>query len=682
MAQHPGIANSPLRPVVELWLSKIKIALEHKKEVFQDDADEIMRFYSEPHDFMYGSEYSKKSKSFVVGDDETDVPAPTFRMTANKVAEFVQLFGPMLYHKNPIRKVTPRNVPKPPPELFGVPPDGMATPAGPDQQQNQMMAMMTMQYQMVRGRMDQQRVQDSYRAELLQTYLNYTPNELDLKSEMSMAIDEAMVKGRGVMWTEVFQRPLNNGQKLVGNFFGSVDDLIIDPDAEDLKDAHYVVRRCIKAAWEVEEKFGWEPGSLNPNRESLNQQALTAADPNGMDRRKRGKSCDQVIYYEIWSRMGAGSRLREGEDRDGPLDYMVDRLKPFLDSFGPFVYLAVAEGVNCPLNVPPELLDAPGGMEDPQVAETLRANFAWPIPFFADAQNPWPFTEIDFHPIPKRAWPMAHMRPAMGYQKFLNWIYSLMANKIKITCRDIIMMAMGQDPEVKAAIEHGADLTIIELQTRNPGEFEQIMKVLQMEPMNKDVWQVADKIEMLFEKATGQTDILYGMQSGPALRSAQEAALKGDMTRLRPDAMVNVVENSSAVMARKEAMAARWVLRPQNDIAPVLGQDGAIIWSMLLFSQDVFYVVRELEYRIEAGSSKKPNRDLDLANSNDAAQFVFPMLKEVYAANGNPEAVNAFLRFWCKARDLDPDPFMLPVMPPPPPPGAGPPPGGPPPAKG
>jgi hypothetical protein len=665
--------DTPLAPLVELWLSKIRIAREHKKDQFQDDADEINRFYTEAHDFMYKGDYGKKSRAFVVGDDESDVPPPKFQMTANKVAEFVDLYGPMLYHKNPVRRVTPRKIPAPSPDLLGLP-DQIADPMVQQQVMlNPQMAPLLQAYQMTQQHIAQQRAQDGYRAQLMECYLNYTPNELDLKTESRNSVDEALVKGRGLLWTEVFQRPLGNNQKLIGSFFGSVDDLFIDPDCEKLKDAQWVVRRCKKATWEVERKYGWKPGSLKSNAESLNQQAETELDQDGLDKRRRGQSSDLIIYYEIYSRMGAGTRLKD----DPAMTYgALDGLSPFMEVFGDYVYLVVAQGVGCPLNINPEMFDVPGGLQDPQVLQSMKQSMAWPIPFWADAQNPWPFTEIDFHPIPKRAWPRAHMKPAMGYQKFLNWCYSMMANKIRITCRDILVTAASLTEEQKKTIESGPDLAIIEIANRNPGEFDKIMDVLKMLPMNADLYKICDQVELLFEKATGMTDIIYGMQSGPQIRSAQEAALKGDMTRIRPDAMANVLEDAMGLAARKEAMGARWILQ-EKDIAPVIGPDGAKLWTMMLFSLDVWYVVREFDYRIEAGSTKKPNRDLDLANSNEAGQFVLPTLMQQYMATGDPTAVNALMRFWAKARDIDPEPFMLKPMQmaPPPPPGGPPAPG-------
>ena len=40
-------------------------------------------------------------------------------------------------------------------------------------------------------------------AESIQSYLNYTPNELNLKENSRRVVDEAIIKGMGVWWTEL-----------------------------------------------------------------------------------------------------------------------------------------------------------------------------------------------------------------------------------------------------------------------------------------------------------------------------------------------------------------------------------------------------------------------------------------------------------------------------------------------
>ena len=101
--------TSPFKALVSQWNEKIKLAMDFKKEEFQNDANTCMRFFNGPYEFMYGLKRGGTG-SFVYTGGE-DLPKPAFAMTVNKVAEMVQLFGPVLYHRNPQRQVNPQKPP-------------------------------------------------------------------------------------------------------------------------------------------------------------------------------------------------------------------------------------------------------------------------------------------------------------------------------------------------------------------------------------------------------------------------------------------------------------------------------------------------------------------------------------------------------------------------------------------
>src|SRR4029078_12271091 len=94
-------------------------------------AKEGMKFFSGPYDFLYRREYATSNPFFKYNPsgDETDPPDPCFQMSLNLVAEMVQIFGPVLYHRNPDRKVNPRQVPLPP---LGLVAQGMTDPNDPN----------------------------------------------------------------------------------------------------------------------------------------------------------------------------------------------------------------------------------------------------------------------------------------------------------------------------------------------------------------------------------------------------------------------------------------------------------------------------------------------------------------------------------------------------------------------
>src|SRR3990167_822133 len=197
--------DHPLRPLTKGWLKKIKRADEHKKVQFGDDAQEAMNFFNGPVNFFWEKEYMGGKRGFLVGDDEETLPAPSFRMCVNKVAELVQIMGPNFYHHNPKIVVTTYTPPGPPMELFvPPPPTGPIDPAQGMMLEQQMM-MGQQQFAMVQQQQHMEQVVNGIRASLLDYLLNYTQQELDKKSHGRKAIVEAIIKGMGVLWTEVYE---------------------------------------------------------------------------------------------------------------------------------------------------------------------------------------------------------------------------------------------------------------------------------------------------------------------------------------------------------------------------------------------------------------------------------------------------------------------------------------------
>jgi hypothetical protein len=636
-------SDSPLRPVVSQWVAKFKLAKEHKTEKFSKFAEEAMRFFSGPYDFMYKK--NAIDAGFVYGGNEDERPQPTFGMTVNKVAELVQLFGPALYHRNPVRQVNPRH-----PPVVSI--DVLGDPMDPNVQQA---------YQQIIQPAQAALAIDKARSDLLAHYLNYTPTALDLKKHSRWAIDEALIKGMGVLWTEVYQ-PEGAATKMVGSFFDTVDNLLIDPDVEKLEDAKWIARRCIRPYWEVEEEYGLAPNSLQgkATMESGNRAAEVSVDRDGDYNRKRGLTNDLIVYYHVYSKMGMGGKL-QGSDPD---------LRSSLDAFGDFVYLVIADGVPYPLNVPDAIMPT---ATDQEVQQRLQ----WPTPFWAD--DAWPFTAITFHDIPREIWPMSHIKPAMGELKFINWCYSFLAGKVRTASRDFIAIAKGAAEELKESIRKGGDYSVLELEVLY-GDINKVVQFLQHPEFNPEIYKVLQGVMHLFEQRTGLTELMYGL-SAKQMRSAEEASIKGDQVSVRPDDMANKVEDSMTEVARKEALAARWHLTGQ-DVIQVMGQVGAQWWDKLLTAADPGEILHQLEYRIEAGSARKPNRARDLANANQAMQTLFQQMFSYASSTGNVGPVNTLILNWCKANEIDPKGMTLAPPPPPPPGPAGGPPGPPPPQSG
>lgn len=628
---------SKLNSICRLWQDKLALARTYKRDVFGNQADECWRFFTGPHDFVYEMLDAKKyrySQSFSTGRPS----APMFKVTFNKAAELVQLFLPVLYHRNPTREVLPRGANLAPQLL----------------QQLQMMGLQ------VSGEvpLDKQII-----AGLLNTVLDYTPGELDLRRESRLSITEALVKGRGLLWTEVVP---GANRWMVGSFFGSVDDLLIDPDAQTLRDAKFVARRRLQPIWEVSRKFGIPHHKLEGACKSFAKRSEDAGlkQHDAYDRQIESTN-DLVEYWEIYSRMGVGGRLHGADEN----------LRNISESFPENCYLAVCRELEFPLNLPDDLDPNQLGLE-----EELQARLSWPIPFHDDATHPWPFTELDFHEMPKCVWPASHLGFALGEQLFLDWAYTFLANKVRHSSRGVWLLSKEVAQEFRRAIEEGMDNEVVEIPTKNARQkLDELVKYLGEPGMNTDLLTVLQQIERNFEKRTGLSELMYGM-TNVQMRSASEARVKEGQLNVRPDDMAQMVENWMGLAARKEAIATSLLLSGE-DVAPIFcehkqppsfdPQTGmpmpsmspfSDLWDQLVHNRPVEEVVSEFSYTIESGSARKPNRERQISNIDESAQVVLPLLQGYFQMSGDPTPINAWVTEWARSRDFDVTPFLLPDM--------------------
>ena len=612
----------------QFWLTKISKAKAHKNLVFQDDADEAFRFFNGPHDFMY--------EAGQTGSPE-DLPLPSFRMTSNRVAEVVQLFGPALYHTNPSCQVTPREPVILPPAIYGNP----------------------MAFQQATAAADARRSLDQAKSTILESYLRWVPVETQMRTHARKAVEEALIKGRGLLWVELYQPP-GTSFKTVGAYYDSVDNFQIDPDADSMENAKWVARHCIKPVWEVEREYGLAPGTLHGNITSAEAQSYAEVTTDGAHRAKTGETNDLIRYWKIYSRMGLGARLQG----------MGNAYRGAMDLFGDHVFLVVADGHPYPLNVPSTIYGAKG---DPKFVEQLIRRISWPTPFWLN--NAWPVAILDFHPVPGQPWPMSHIKPGLGELKFLNWSYSFLAGKIRNTTRDFIAVLKQAGEELKTSILEGKDLTLLEIdgQYKTIGE---VVQFLQHPSMNGDIFRVIEAVERNFEKRVGLNELMYG-SSENQLRSAAEADIKSNNLSVRPDDMAECVEAFMKQVFVMLGGASRYHLRGA-DVAPLVGSDVALFWDKYLATMNYASASRELEYRIEAGSVRKPNRARDTQNITDAMQVLYPQFVQYGAGTGDFGPANAMITEYCRVRDI-PNPqrfFMRPPVQP-----ALPGPGGPPPSQ-
>tara|TARA_Y100000401_G_scaffold25730_1_gene17987 strand:+ start:5552 stop:7858 length:2307 start_codon:yes stop_codon:yes gene_type:complete len=615
----------PFRPIVDQWLEKIKKAKKQKHERFGKYAEEAMKFFDGSHDWMWKGDYAKSSGGFL--DKKAQGAMPTFRMTVNRVFEAVALFGPVLYHRNPVIQVTPRVTPKIEPVLLGLDPE--------DEEQIQQAQQMIFQQDMEN---DKKR---SY-SRLKEHYLNWVQQECNKKDQARMAINEAIVKGMSFLWTEMY-RPSGSEINVPKSFYVSVDDVVIDPDAQYWEDVQWVARRCVHPRWKVEREYGIE-GKLKGTKSSLNRQAEKSNRSTKEDSgsKRTGDSFDLVEYWQIYSKTGFGTRLK----KSGVVKDVKEKFD--FEQFGDFCYIAVTEDCSYPLNMPPESLEG-----DP---EEMFLRSQWPIPFWTDGG--WPFSKLHFYEKPKEIWPISLIKPAIGELRFVNWCMSFLADKVAASSTTYVAIAKAAGAEIQDQIKSGVGpYTHIEISEIFGRSVSDVVSFLDAPSFNVDIWRMVSEVLDMIDKRTGLTELLYGLSGGTQIRSATEADVRNQNVSVRPDDMASRVEDWLSKCAVNEMLTAEWALTG-NDVYHVLGPTGAMIWEQQIQQQEFERTVRDYDYRIEAGSARKPNKTNIIRQLNDFAQIAFPMIQQ-FVEMGMDGPYNAFMRDWAKANEMDVEPYLL-----------------------
>jgi hypothetical protein len=646
-----------LRSIATSWLSKIKSAEKHKRP-FTEDARECANFFDGTNDWFWKNKQEGDSAA-------PKIAPPSFRMTINKAFEAVKLFGSVIYSRNPVRTVTPRQFPVIPPVALGIDPsappqiDPMSGQPLPDPR---IQGFIQLSQQV--GNIEEMRRTVS---QMMEAYLNYTPVELNLKEHSRKAVDEAIIKGMGLWWTELVELPGSEEGTtfgIVGSFYDSCDNLLMDPDADEQEDILWSARRCVHPVDEVARQYGLSREDLKGHLESYASQS-EEGDRGYKLKKRNGKTNDLIVYWKIYSKTGFGHSLK-----GAPKEF-----QGMFDGLGQNCYIVVAEGIDYPLNCSKEIALEPP--DESGLPPTLFTQTRWPIPFYSEI-NGWPWTPLQFHRKPGYSWPISHLKPGLAELKFLNWALSFLAGRLMISCKTMVGVAKSAGDDIKDQIlkHEQSGFSLIELSETLGKSVNDIVSVFQMPTVTPEIWQIIQAVMDMFDKRVGLTELVYGMTRNQ-FRSAAEAQVKSEQISVRPDDMANVLEDAMGMLARKEALAARWLLN-KEDIAPVLGPLGAEVWEAMIQGIKINALAREYDYRIEAGSARKPNKAGKVEQMQMALQTLGPVLQNLIPM-GVVEPFNNLIVEWAKSLDIDPKGFMIPKPPPPPPPA---PTSGPPPADG
>jgi len=588
-----------LQNIKEAWLRRIEAAKALKKRQFSDDAAQaMMLFRAKAAEVWKSLEVTTTSNLVLIHQPAlTDrIKPPSFRIVLAKAAEMVQLFGPALYQENPRRIVSPR-------VRYPLPGSAFATPEA---------------YQQYLEGFRARRERAKIVAEVLTSLLNYLASENELHYEMRRAIDEALIKGMGVLWHEIEAASVG-GTPLVATRYDSVDYLFLDPEVDRRSDCTWVARLRCQPYWVVERMFGMPRGYLK-------RSARYSAIPKDADGRPVAQEGDMVLWYEIYSKRGWGVEINPTDDTKLPPDEQ-------------YVYLAICPDHDVPLNL------------DPQ----SNRSYHWLVPFWAD--RGWPFTEIVFHEVPNQIWPMSHLRPGLGHLNFLNWAFSFLAERLRTSTRTIVGVLKAAGEELKSKLLEGNYFDVVELHSNLGQRLQDIISVIQMPNVNTDIWTMIAQVMSEFEKAVGLNELLYGV-TRRQIRSATEGKILEAHATTRLDDMSMRVNEAAAKVAKREAFMARW-LYEGDDLRRILGEYEAQIWDQYVVPDDIEALIRDFEITIEADSARRPNRAAQLDRLQEMFQLVGPQLVQL-AAQGITKPFNAFMRRWARLTGLpDVDEFLL-----------------------
>jgi len=662
----PPSANSYQTDIKQTWIKAINAALDAKRSDYLPEAEQCEQYYGADQKNIYTSQYTSDLGMFPdktlqgEGIDGNAPRAPRFRVRDNTAAKCVQIFVPMFLQGELACTVKANKPFVPPPQLFGIQgdPNQPQPPPPPGNQQALMQYVQQeqarQQYFMAVQQSQSDYVQREYRASIMESFLNYSIKEVGLKEEARPPLRDCLVRGLGAMITEMVDLPNGSG-KLVADTYLDDDRIVIDPDARRLKDAKWVAIKCEHPAWEVAQQYqayGITEDMLKPTKTSTVGEATTRHHQPWDDARK-----NVFCYWKIYSRCGLGARLKPVAERDEQLNQLDGIL-------GDFCYIVVADGCDFPLNLTPYIEQM--AMKSQGLAP-FQVVTSWPVPFYYDKDDPWPFTSLWFHERKGSPWPKAHLSFAIGYLNFMAWILGFVAEKAYRDSRGLWVVDSTVKQELVTWLESGQDEEILTVTKGVQGKpIKNLIEYIQGPEFNNGLIELYQFMEKNFQDMTGMTDLLQG-QFDRQMRSAQEAGVLQSASQLRPQDMAAKVQAWLARIMRKHAIAARY-LQEGKDLVAILGQFGAQAWDQGIRTQNMQDLFRESSFSVETGKGKPLDINADLENMNAAMQFVFPAFMSAYQGTGDPSSVNGLITQWAKARQMDPASLMLkPFMVAPPP---------------
>ncbi|MCS7226525.1 MAG: hypothetical protein NZ821_05980 [Gloeomargarita sp. SKYB31] len=612
-----------LRDLQTLWVQRIQEAEEAKEKHFGRTASELWDLLTRSYQDLYLEAPDDLIQSAFRFED--NVPEAYYRCRINKIQEFVDLYLPFVLAQNPIRQVTIRRPQFPEEILQAVLQTPLALPIPYAQVDKS------------------KRIQLQTAALLLEWWLNFCSQEYQLLREARLAVIEALVKGRGLLWHSLIE---TSSGLIPASFFESVDNLFIDPTAITLRDAGYIIRKRRLAAWQAAEQLQIpESILLHITSRSPIEAQLEYAD------------VPVVEFYEIYSRIGAGSRLCHPDD---PLREVHDAL----EALGPYVRLVIARDAEYPLNLHPDVLEGD--------TTKLRSQVEWPIMTFGDTLNPWPMSVLDFYPHTDNPWARSPVAPGQALQVVLDHLYSLLYSQARRSMCTLIIVPEHVDSRLEKSLRFVQDFEVVKLSSRHVTDLsKELYNILTPPPVSKDLWAIIQSIEVQFGKAVGLDPFLYGSQPETQPRSAAEVQIRYRAASGRAQAMAERVEDWLSQAARKDGLISRLYV-PWTQMAELFGEPPitlseqpvpagplSAIWATVISSTDPVQAGADFNFSIVAGSGRRQDREQQVQALQWIAQTVLPVAMQVGAKTGDFTHFNRFLEQVSHALEMDMSLFRI-----------------------
>lgn len=656
-ADTPG---RPFAPLVGRWKSAISAAKAHRKTQFDEVADEARQFFDGERNHFW-KDYEKQlveqaDKGFLAGG----TLMPQFKFSINRMFDAVAMFGPALYHQNPTIAVTPRvpvsvsidtyysNDPQATEIVRMIPEMQAGVMVNP--QLVEMAIMLQQQYEQGVQATQMMQMVNRDHAMILEACSNYYQNESSKRAHSRKAITEAIITGLGLLET-TWITPAGGGPRVPRSRFLSNKDFLVDPDAVYWEDVTFIAIRRAAPKNIVEQRFGLPEGTLKGSIAS--NTALAGQNPKFAKNRhgdgKITKTCHDIVeYYDVFSKNGAGQRLKLGDQ---------DKKIEGLDSLGDFVHLAICPQYHTPLNLAGiEMVDEMTGEVSQQALEAA----AWPAPYWDDeaTDGGWPVSRLIFHESPEKVWPISMCKPCLPEMRFINWCMSFMADGVAAGSKIYVAVQKAASKNIADQLSEGAGgpFTLLELEAIAGKSIEELISFLKAPGFNLDIYNMIDRVGQEIDKRLGLTELAYGIASRQ-MRSAAEAQYRQQNINIRPDDMAMQVENWLTVSAIREIQLLRW-RGSFDDVEPIIGPLGAHVFDTQILTQDVSAITREFRFRVEAGSARKPNKDTRIAQLTDFGQYVLPVIQNAMSM-GVTRPWNAYMQDLASAMEMDASAYLL-----------------------